>query len=111
MKMKSTLGAMAISGALIGVFTASPAVAATAAPNIPSACLAASYYSPDGGVAICSSGTGHFRVLIYCNDNPESGYGYFYYGPWVRARYGASSADCPGDEPNILSSGYDLANW
>lgn len=104
---------------VIGIFAAALAVSsatqanAQAIPNIPSNCstILLSGYT-EGGAAQCFSGTGHFRVLIYCTANPQNGYGTYYPGPWQPTGQGVNSTEyCPSSQPYIVAAGYDLALW
>jgi hypothetical protein len=106
-----------VMGMLIGLPTltsATSASAATTAPRVPNNCVAYTEYEGgmEGGSAQCLGGTGHFRVLIYCTNNPQNGWGTYYTGPWLPTGSGnVSLAWCPSNQPYAVAAGYDLANW
>lgn len=100
-------------GTLMAALAVTPAASAhaQATPNVPSECDATTFYNPDGGIASCGGGTGHFRVIIYCTSDPKIGYGTYYTGPWVLTQHGFSITDCPSSQPYVVAAGWDLANW
>lgn len=96
--------AAACGGALV-----SPAVAEATPSNCSTGAIV---QHPEGGWAQCTTGSGHFRSLIYCTADPTNGWGVYATGPWELANSTAiSSAFCPGSDPYVVSEGYDVANW
>jgi len=100
-----------VMGALVSALIAIPATSANAAPSNCSAKPLAASHFPQGGVANCYSGSGHFRALIYCTADPRNGWGVYATGQWLLTGPLSSIANCPSDHPYLVDAGYDLAPW
>jgi hypothetical protein len=112
-RLKRLLLALLATGAGVAITIVGPAGLANAAqvtPMTPSSCSAWTLPG-EGGEASCPSGTGHFRVELYCTSNPQVGYGNFYFGPWELTGQYDSIEFCPISQPYVVAAGYDLANW
>ncbi|GAA4049122.1 hypothetical protein GCM10022248_15080 [Nonomuraea soli] len=108
--MRKLAASLALAVGAFVLVNPSPALA------VPSGCTAWNIYANgtsrtiDGGTAKCTGGTGHFRALLYCTDDPKSGWGTYYKSAWVRTP-GTSSLLCPRSQRYIMATAYERATW
>ncbi|GAA3568584.1 hypothetical protein GCM10022419_056720 [Nonomuraea rosea] len=88
-------------------FAAATLVANAPAPAnaLPNTCTAR-VIGVHSGTAKCNSGTGKFRVALYCSSNPGTGLGRWVYGPW-KSPGSVSNWACAD---HVLGAKYDRKN-
>ena len=104
--MRKIAAVLALAAGTFVLTNASPAHA------WPSGCSAWKNTETDEARAKCTGGTGHVRAVAYCTANPQTGYGSYFYGPWVIPGRYTSVKACPSTGARyIVAAGYERANW